>query len=395
MISVEEARKIIRENVQAASPIIMPLAQASNHVLAEDVYAGINMPGFAQSAMDGYAFRFEDYFNHQPIFVNGEMAAGSYSAEGIQPNTAVRIFTGAPVPPNTDTVVMQEKVCIEENNQLIINDDAILLGANVRPLGSEIAKNELALPKGTRLSPAAIGFLASLGIATVKVLPQPIIHLIVTGNELQVPGTTLLPGHVYESNSIMLAAALQQLHFTLAETYFIRDDLSVLTTALNKSLQVADIVLLTGGVSAGDYDFVTMAAQACGVNQLFHKIKQKPGKPMFFGRYNNKLVFGLPGNPSSVLTCFYEYVLDALMQYCGIQTRQATMYLPLANNFSKKSGLTHFLKGRIVNNEAVPLTAQESYRLSSFAIADCLIILEENNTFFNRGDNVEVHLLPE
>ena len=360
--------------------------------LANDVFSTVNVPAFPQATMDGYAFRFED-LQHQPLIIEGEMAAGATSEYIVQTGQAVRIFTGAPVPSNADTVVMQEKTTVK-NKQLFVEDDALIKGSNVRSKASEISINELALSKGTLLSPAAVGFLAGIGTTHVQAFPHPVIHLIVTGDELQQPGNILQYGQVYESSSIMLSSALQQLHFTIASVVFAEDDVVALTNVLHTSLQQADVVLLTGGVSAGDYDFVIKAASACGVQQLFHKIKQKPGKPLYFGMDQNKIVFGLPGNPSSVLTCFYEYVYDALLQLASLPTQKIKYRLPLSSAYSKKAGLTHFLKGKITDDTVTPLTAQESYRLSSFAVADCLVVLEEDKTDFNKGDMVEVHMLP-
>ena len=163
---------------------------------------------------------------------------------------------------------------------------------------------------------------------------------------------------------------------------------------MQQALQQADVVLLTGGISAGDYDFVLQAATNCGVTKLFHKIKQRPGKPLFFGKKENKIIFGLPGNPSSVLTCFYEYVLTALAILTGQQLILQTIHAPIEKPFSKTNTLTHFLKG-FYNGETVSvLDAQESYRLSSFAKANCLIKIDEEVTQCNKGEMVEVHLLP-
>jgi molybdopterin molybdotransferase len=155
------------------------------------------------------------------------------------------------------------------------------------------------------------------------------------------------------------------------------------------------MVLLTGGISVGDYDFVLQAATECGVEKLFHKIKQRPGKPLYFGKKENKLVFGLPGNPSSVLTCFYQYVIPALEKLSkrkiGLQTLQA----PLERSFKKAAGLTYFLKGFYNGKTAVPLDAQESFRLSSFAKANCLIQVDEDTTTLSEGELVDVYLLPQ
>ncbi len=267
-------------------------------------------------------------------------------------------------------------------------------GLNVRPKGSEISKGELALPQGTKLMPAALGFLAGIGITEVLAHPKPVVHIIVTGKELQQQHEALQYGKVYESNSFTLIAALQQLHITKVSKFMVDDDLQLLQQALEKSLHDADIVLLCGGVSVGDYDFVVQATALCGVTPHFHKIKQRPGKPLFFGSKNKKPVFGLPGNPSSVLTCFYEYVIPAIYKMCAIDASIQKIHLALAAAYSKKEGLTHFLKGRIINNKVQPLTAQESYRLASFATADCLIVLEEARADYAASEVVEVHLLP-
>jgi molybdopterin molybdotransferase len=289
---------------------------------------------------------------------------------------------------------MQEKVKLKDN-QLFIEDAELQKGNSLRPAGSEIKKGALALSAGTLLSPAAIGFLSGIGISTVKVIPDPTIIIIVTGNELQQPGEPLQYGQVYESNSIMLGDALKRVHMTGSKVLHAEDKLHVLTAILKTALEQADLVLLTGGISAGDYDFVLPAADACGVNTLFHKIKQRPGKPLFFGKKGNKIVFGLPGNPSSVLTCFYEYVLPALSHLTGRSLALKTTKATLAKPYKKSVALTVFLKAWYDGESVTVLDAQESYRLSSFAKANCLLVMEENAGECAAGTIKEIHLLPE
>ncbi|RZJ14552.1 MAG: molybdopterin molybdenumtransferase MoeA, partial [Acinetobacter sp.] len=167
-----------------------------------------------------------------------------------------------------------------------------------------------------------------------------------------------------------------------------------LTNILNEALATADVVLLTGGVSVGDYDFVVEASQQCGIEQLFHKVKQKPGKPLYFGRKEQKLVFGLPGNPSSVLSCYYNYVLPSLKQLSQKENTVIELKATLSVAYQKPKGLTHFLKGSYINGKATPLTAQDSYRLSSFAQANCLICLPEEEESFEENQSVTILLLP-
>jgi len=394
MISVQEAKKIISKNVSSLEPVLLPLSQAAGLILAEDIYATTDIPAFPQSSMDGYAFSFEGWKKYKRLKIAGEVAAGSNEKFTLTPANAVRIFTGAAVPAGADTVIMQEKIQVE-NGELKIEDETIEQGNSVRLKGSEIKGGELALGKESVLSPAAIGFLAGIGMAEVKVYPNPSITIIITGNELQQPGQPLLHGQVYESNSFTLIAGLQQLHINDTKILYATDKPEVVTGTLRKALEQTDVVLLTGGISVGDYDFVLQSATECGVEKLFHKIKQRPGKPLYFGKKESKLVFGLPGNPSSVLTCFYQYVVPALEKLSKRKIGLQILQVPLERSFRKTVGLTHFLKGFYNGKTVAPLDAQESYRLSSFAKANCLIQVDEDTTTLKEGELVDVYLLPQ
>jgi molybdopterin molybdotransferase len=394
MISVSEAKKIISESVSSLQAVSLSLQESGGLMLADDIYAITDIPAFPQSSMDGYAFSFEGWKQNEKLKITGEVAAGSNETFQLAPQNAVRIFTGAAVPTGADTVIMQEKVQVE-NGELKIEDESLKEGNSVRPKGSEIKAGALALEKGNILSPAAIGFLAGIGITEVKAYPNPSISIIITGNELQQPGKPLHHGQVYESNSFTLKAVLRQLRIENIQILYATDKPEIVIDVLKKALNQSDVVLLTGGISVGDYDFVLQAATACGVEKLFHKIKQRPGKPLYFGRKDNKLVFGLPGNPSSVLTCFYQYVIPALEKLSKRKIDLQTIKAPLARTFQKNPGLTHFLKGFYNGKIAEPLDAQESYRLSSFAKANCLIQIDEDVTSLKEGELVDVYLLPQ
>jgi molybdopterin molybdotransferase len=391
MISVTEAKQIVENTVQVLPPQWLPLLQAAGKVLAEDVWAAIDIPAFEQSSMDGYAIRFPD--KDLPLLIKGEMAAGTSQQHSINPGESVRIFTGAPLPAGADTVVMQEKVNVQ-GATLVIEDEGLRWGANVRPKGAEVKCGSLAVQKGTVLSPAALGFLAGIGVAKLFVFPMPSVSIIVTGNELQTPGKPLQPGQVYESNSFSLRAALQQAGIKNVTVLQAGDDPEELTTLLHTELARSDAVLLTGGLSVGDYDFVIEAARRSGVQQQFHKVRQRPGKPLYFGLKERVPVFGLPGNPASVLSCFYNYVLPALGKLShkdlNLEVRQALLTADVAT----PKGLTQFLKGLCTGNEATPLGAQESFQLSSFAQANCLIQLAEERDHYSKGEAVGVLILP-
>lgn len=394
MISVNEAKKIIQEKVSPLNPVQLPLLQAAGLTLASDVFSMIDSPPFNQSSMDGYAFCFDGWKNNGALEIEGEIAAGSNTTKTYSSEKAVRIFTGAPVPQGTDTVVMQEKVTVS-NSVLTIEDQNIQVGINVREMGADIKLGELALKAGSKLTPGSIGFLTGIGITSVSVFPKPTVSIIVTGNELQAAGKTLQFGQVYESNSSTITAALQQLNINEIKVFWAEDNLNVLQKTLEEAISASDVIVLMGGISVGDYDYVLQAAENCGVTKLFHRIKQKPGKPLYFGKKENKLIFGLPGNPSSVLTCYYEYLFPALQQLSNQLGGLKKLEVPLLKSINKVAGLTQFLKGCFDGETVLPLGAQESYRLSSFAQANCLIVLGENTNYCEIGENVLIHLLPE
>jgi len=374
MISVDKALSLVEPLV--LPEISLPLTEAAGKTLAHDIHAPTDIPGFSQSSMDGYAFA----FGGTDLVLCGEVPAGKAPEGFVGPGQAARIFTGAMLPKGTDTVVMQEKVS-RTGDRITIDDPQLVRGANVRPRGADIGAGALALARGTRLSPAAIGFLAGMGVDRVSVLQTPRIALITTGNELQKPGTPLKPAQVYESNSFTLKAALGEI---LTLHLAAPDDPSA---QIGEVLEKADILLLTGGVSVGDYDLVADALEKNGVTKVFHGVRQRPGKPLYYGVHGTKPVFGLPGNPSSVLTCFYIYVYPMLGSLNRIR-------LPLTAAYQKPAGLTHFLKGISEENGVTPLAAQESYRMSTYALSNCLIRLPEEGTQFARGEPVDVYLLP-
>ena len=391
MITVARALDMVKSHVTKLSPALMPLEKAEGLVIAADIIANLDMPAFPQSNMDGYAFAFDE--NITTYVLVGEMAAGNNEQFNLKKGQAVRIFTGAAVPEGADTVLIQEKSKVE-NNILHILDNDLQKGNHIRQIGTEIRKGITAINEGTILKPGSIGFLAGIGISEVLVYPKPKVTIIVTGNELQQPGTPLSYGKVYESNSYTLKSTLGQLQIHDIAIIQVRDQLSDLTAALNKAIASSDIVLMTGGVSVGDYDFTLQSFEQSGVHTIFHKIKQKPGKPLLFGKKENTIVFGLPGNPASVLTCFYEYVLPAIGNLMGQSFSLKQLQVTLIHDYKKPMGLTHFLKA-FYDGEKVSLQlGQESYKLSSYALANCLAVLPEDCTEVKAGIEIDIHLLP-
>jgi len=390
MISVEEALKLIQSNCLSLKPEMHFLYDSTGLILAKDVVSPINMPPFRQSAMDGYALNFQSEIKTYQIV--GEIAAGSAQKFNLQIGEAVRIFTGSAVPDSANTVIQQEIVTRTANEINLTTD--FLTDQNIRKFGEQIKVGEIALTKNTKLTPAATGHLASLGIDKVSVIPHPKIGLLTTGNELVEPGNKLEHGQIFESNSTMIVSALEEHHFNQLTKLKTKDDLEATKIALQKLLNENNVVLISGGISVGDYDFVKTALNELGVKEIFYKVKQKPGKPLFFGTFNHKLIFALPGNPAAALTCFYLYVLPALQKISGkefIGLKKVKRKFKSA--YSKKSGLAHFLKSNADEDFVTISEGQSSAMLQTFAVANAITFIPESVEQQNTNDLVDVYLL--
>ncbi len=390
LVSVEQARTIIAASLIRVKPVAKDLSHSTGLAIAENIFSPLDIPAFDQSSMDGYAVYAEDI--KKPLIVQGVITAGHGQPEILQKNHAMRIFTGAPLPAGSDTIVMQEKVIVHASG-IQISDPDIEKGTHVRKRGSELKKGELVIKKGTVITAPVAGLLASLGMRTVQVFPRLTIRIIATGNELQVPGRPLQAGQTYESNTSFLLAALKPFSDNTGTVLYIEDSLQYIQDALSSAMAESDLVILTGGVSVGDYDFVRQAADRCGIYCKFHRVKQKPGKPLYFGTKESTIVFGLPGNPASVVSCFYEYVLPAIRSMMHLPKEELITAI-LKDDFKKVKGLTQFLKAYFANGEVEILEAQESYRLRSFSSANCLVELDENRLEYDKGEMVTVRLLP-
>jgi len=391
LITVSQAKDLIFQHVGSLRPIQTGLNNASGKVLAEDIISPLSIPSYPQSSMDGYAINLQGWKKYGSLRITNIVAAGSTDVIELGMDEAVRIFTGAAVPKGADTVIMQEHAVVKENVLVSIGSSTIEAGSNVRTEGSEIQRGAQALQKGALLTPGAIGFLAGMGINSVNVIPLPAVGIIVTGNELLSVGTPLKFGMVYDSNSHALLAALKEAGITQSRVYHVHDSPEHLSKVLSDAIKENDMVILTGGVSVGDYDHVITSANASGVKRIFHKVRQKPGKPIFFGMEGGTPVFGLPGNPASVLTCFYEYITLALSRLTGQNHTLDVHEAVLSGSYKKPAGITHFLKGIYSDGKVHLPEGQESYKMNSFAIANCLVVIQEMDGEVKEGQKVEIH----
>ncbi|MFD0799375.1 gephyrin-like molybdotransferase Glp [Maribacter chungangensis] len=366
------------------------LNDALGFVLYDDVISPMDMPPFRQSAMDGYAVNANGADWYRLV---GEVQAGAAHQPKLATGEAVRIFTGAAVPDSATAVIMQEKVAV--NGQQLRLEIPWAPEMNIRPQGEQIKKDAVAMSNGTLIQGAHIGFLAGLGITKVKVRQKPSIAIVVTGNELVSPGTPLPYGKIYESNGAMLQATLNELGYKNTSIVRIADDYEDTKRVLQETISTVDVVVITGGVSVGDYDFVGKALLAIGVEQIFHKVKQKPGKPLFFGRKEGTSIFGLPGNPGAALNCFYIYVYPLLRNFQGAEAVELpSVQVPLLSDYTVNGDRAQFLKAKMHGAGVEILDGQSSAMVRAFGYANALVFLPEDSTKINKGELVKTILLP-
>lgn len=394
MVSVEQAVRIVRNAVKELRPADVSLTKAIGHRLAAPFQARLDTPVFDQSAVDGFVILTGTSFTGQCVEfpVIGEIKAGDPVPIVNKKKVAYRIYTGAPVPRNAFAVIMQEHVTVSES-MVSVPVDRLIHGANIRRKAGHFRKGEVLLEKYHLLSPASIGLLAAQGCKTVRVIPKPVVGVLVTGNELVKPGKPLRSGTVYESNSFSLMAALSDNGFDEVRASTSIDRESILNRKIASMLEACDVLILTGGISVGKYDLVYEGLKQAGVKELFYKVRQKPGKPLFVGKKGSKLIFALPGNPAAVMVCFYMYVLPALRQLSGHPDSEHTVSMPLASDFHYDSDRVLFLRAAVKNGQVNLLAGQESDNLLSFAHADALVYLSEGSHTLSKGENVPVLLL--
>jgi len=387
MVTIEEAHKIIKDQQVNLKTETRKLSDCLDFSISEDITAPFDMPSFDNSAMDGYAL----CGISQEYIIIGEVAAGDKKEFKLKKGEAVRIFTGAKVPENTSAVMMQEKTNVQGNKLAL--DQMPKEAQNIRRKGEELIQGQLVFEKGTTITPAGIGLIGSLGVQSVKVFRKPVINLITTGNELIEPGKPKAVGQIYESNSYALASACEQFGFKCGNKQQIKDDFEAIKSGIKKSLETADVLILSGGISVGDYDFVKQALEENGVEEQFYKVFQKPGKPLYFGRKGNKFVFALPGNPASSLSCFYVYVLPFLYQLSGLDKKGLPRYsFPIIHDFENKGDRPSFLKAKIRKGEVEILDGQGSSMILSMALGNALAFIDAE-TLLKKGEKVECLLI--
>lgn len=370
------------------------LRSALDRVLAADVHAERDIPGDTNSAMDGYALRGSDIDaeGQADLVVVGTAWAGHPLDREIDAGECARIMTGAPMPPGTDTVVMQERATTDGDRVRLRGAAA---GANVRAAGEDIAAGDLALARGTLVRPAELGVLASLGLTEVDVVVRPRVTLFASGDELHEPGQVLRPGGLYDSNRYTVWGMLTRLGIEIDDRGHLPDDQAAVEASLRAAAAESDAVITTGGVSVGEADHIGRFLQAEG-DVAFWQLAVKPGRPLNFGHVGRALFFGLPGNPVSAMVTFYQFVQPALRCLAGAPYRRPVqLRARAAAGFPGKSGRTEFQRARLSyaadgTPQVERVGPQGSGRLSSMAMADCLVVLPADGEPVEPGDWVDV-----
>lgn len=404
MITPHEARALIHRHARTPTVRKVRLSECFRSVLAADVAAPFPMPVADNSAMDGYVIRSRDAAKssaERPVFLRivGTLKAGDSKLIRVMAGTACRIMTGAFMARDGDAVIPKEDAVIKGNYLSV--SSSVPNGQHIRRRGEEIKKGQLLLRKGTMLNPAAVGILAAFGYAEITVYEKPKVTVLATGSELVRPGKKLSRGKIYDSNSWMIRAALSQMGVEPFRVFTLRDDIKQVRNAIRSSLRECDYLLLLGGVSVGDYDVVKEALKRERVKTIFWKVSQKPGKPLYFGRKGKKIIFGLPGNPAAVFTCFYEYVYPALLKTLGYgktELQQKTVNVENCISADPKRHL--FLKAKILNGKlykkpiARVLSHQGSHMLSSLVEADGFLRVPASKSKALKNRQFQMDFLP-
>jgi len=381
MLELEEAQRRILEAVRFLPAESVLLSAADGRVLAEKIISQIDLPGFDNSAVDGYAVQAIDLISANratpvSLRLTGKIPAGKSFSGKIEPGQCVRIFTGSPLPGGADAVAMQEDTQPDSKNaDQILFLDSVKSWENIRFRGEDVKDGSTLAEVGTRLGVGHLSLLGAVGVESVRVARQPIIGLLATGSELREAGQQIGPSEIFESNRVGLATLAQRVGAVPKIFPLIPDTLAATKAGLEKAFAECDAVVTTGGVSVGELDFVKAAFENLGGKLGFWKVSIKPGKPFVFGQLGEKPLFGLPGNPVSALVTFILLVAPALAQMQGAKTFSWPNYPgvltePLENRGDRR----HFMRVSVDEKGRVSSAGtQASHILSSFAKANGLV----------------------
>lgn len=381
--TIDEALERVLARVRALPYEDVSIGDAAGRCLTEDAAAAVDLPPFHSSAMDGYAVRARE--TPGTLRVAGESAAGSPATRALGPGEAFGISTGAVVPEGADAVVPVE---LTDGGEEDVSVQQVARGENVRPRGGDVRAGETVVPAGVLLGPVQVGALASAGIERVRCGRRPSVAILATGTELRRPGERLEPGQIYESNSVLLAAAVRSAGAEPVLLDAVDDDADATRRAIERGLD-HDVLVSSGGVSVGEHDLVRGSLAALGAEEVFWRVAVKPGKPIAFAVRGDVLVFGLPGNPVSSLIGFELFVRPALLALQGVRD-PAPGYLPgvLEETLHRNATRDELVRARFDDGLLRPLTGQESHMIGRAAAANALVLVPRGDGELRRGEQV-------
>jgi len=385
-------RETLDRVLQSVGPPVMeniPIWEGGNRVLAQDILAGIALPRFDNSTMDGYAVRAADARNGERLAVRGEQAAGPDLALRVRQGEAVRIYTGAPIPPDADAVIMQEEV--DADKETILVREGVSRGENIRVRGGDLCEGQRVASKGSLLTGPRLAAIASQGMSELPVFKRPSVAIFATGSELRSPGEPLNPGEIYETNRILLAQLVAE-SGAEGKVFDIVPDLEEAHLKSFESARSYDAIVVAGGVSVGAKDLVKPTLQKLGARLELWRVAVKPGKPFMFGKLGKTLVFGLPGNPVSAFVTFLLFARPALWKLGG----RSSLELPrararLEQELVNRGDRPHYFRGVYQQGDFHPVGKQESHALFALSQANALCRLEPDQTL---GANSYVDVIP-
>ena len=387
MISYEEALQIVLNEAFPTGRETVALQESTGRVLAENVFSDIDMPPFNRSAVDGFACRMEDI--HRELQIIETVKAGVFPTKNLGPGQCTRIMTGAPVPDGADCVIMVEETVEISKDKIRFTGE--MTKANISPFAQDIREGELVLSSGTMIGPQHIAIMATVGYVNPKVAVRPKVSVIVTGDEIVEPH--LKPGisQIRNSNAFQLVAQAAKAGTVPVYMGIAPDREEDTFRLITEALAQSDVVMLTGGISMGTFDFVPKILEKAGINILFKTVALQPGKPTIFGIKDNKRVFGLPGNPVSSFTIFEILVKPMLWKMMGVAEPVRSLQLPLGMDYQRKrSDRMQWLPVQIRNGKVFPLEYHGSAHIFSLATADALAAIPLRITELSAGDLIDV-----
>lgn len=392
MIEVNEAVRIIENALLELPKVKIPLEKALGRVLKQEIVADTDLPPFDRVMMDGIALKYEDVEKGVKAFqIQGVQGAGAPQMTLESNGNCLEVMTGAMIPLGADTVVPYEDILIDTEAQVAtIQIDVIIEGKNIHRKGTDKKIGDVLVSEGVLIGAPEIAVAASVGLSEIIVTKNPSVAIVSTGNELVDVHETPLPHQIRRSNVYSIAAELQQFGIK-SDLYHFSDEKDKLNIELKKVLEVHDLVILSGGVSKGKFDFIPDVLEDLGVEKMFHRIKQKPGKPFWFGvKKNQNVVFAFPGNPVSTFLCYHKYLVPWLNSSLGLNPAQ-TKKAALAEDFSVKTSLTYFLQVRTEIDDqglllAHPIVGKGSGDYANLLLSNAFLEMPEGGNDFRKGE---------